>query len=144
MIVTWKKVQSLTTWDPRLCSVQPICCSYSSSIAVFSTTICCKNHIQVAINNTISWWYLLNRVKNCPEDCVKFTIFMTVKKRDQNIIVLQSILECSLFTTSLPQFFQSLITCDKGQQKIQQKCRVQNNVINDRVNSNQNICSVES
>ena len=34
----------------------------------------------MAINNTICWWYLLNRVKNWPQDCVKFTIFMTVKK----------------------------------------------------------------
>ena len=60
--------------------MQPICRSYSSSIAVFSITIFCRNYIQVAINNTICWWYLLNRVKNWPQDCVKFTIFMTVKK----------------------------------------------------------------
>ena len=64
--------------------MQPICRSYSSSIAVFSTTICCRNYIQVAINNTICWWYLLNRVKNWPQDCVKFTIFMTVKKETRS------------------------------------------------------------
>ena len=66
------------------------------------------------------------------------------KKRNAIKILqfLQSILECSLFTTSLPQFLQSLITCDKGLQKIQQKCGGQNNAINDRVNYNQNICSV--
>ena len=55
-------------------------CSRKYNIAVFSTTICCRNHIQVAIPNTICWWYLLNRVKNWPQDCVKFTIFMIVKK----------------------------------------------------------------
>ena len=66
------------------------------------------------------------------------------KKRNAIKILqfLQSILECSLFTTSLLQFLQSLITCDKGLQKIQQKCGGQNNAINDRVNYNQNICSV--
>ena len=56
---------------------------------------------------------------------------------------LQSILECCLFTTTQLQFLQSLITCDKGLQKIQQNCRGQNNAINDRVNYNQNICSAQ-
>ena len=59
--------------------MQPICHNYSSTIVVFSTTICCRNYIQVAINNTICWWYSLSRVKNWPHDCV-FTIFTTVKK----------------------------------------------------------------
>ena len=64
--------------------MQPICHNYSSTIVVFSTTICCRNYIQVAINNTICWWYLLNRIKNWPQDCVKFTIFMTVKKETRS------------------------------------------------------------
>ena len=52
------------------------------------------------------------------------------KKRNAIKILqfLQSILECSLFTTSLLQFLQSLITCDKGLQKIQQKCGRQNTI----------------
>ena len=60
--------------------MQPIGRNYSSNIATFSTTICCRNYSQVAVNNTICWWYLLNKVRNWPHDCVKFTIVMTVKK----------------------------------------------------------------
>ena len=53
------------------------------------------------------------------------------KKRNaiKKLQFLQPILGCSLFTTSLSQFLQSLITCDKGKQKIQQNYGGQNNAI---------------
>ena len=60
--------------------MQPIGRNYSSNIATFSTTIYCRNYSQVDVNNTICWWYLLNKVRYWPHDCVKFPIVMTVKK----------------------------------------------------------------
>ena len=71
----------------------------------------------------------LSKVKHRPRDCVKSTISMTVKIETRGVLLIY-------------QQFAAIFTGSKRLQKVQQKCREQDDDANGRIKYSQYICSV--